>query len=112
MTNEALMRELREMAEWADANEWEVPITLGDVLREAAERLSGEEHFPDPTKMIGKDANVSGKEERHGEWLNIQGGFWEIATCSCCQSKSPITGVRPLYCPNCGARMKGDCSNG
>ena len=30
---------LREHAEWARANEWETPITLGDDLAEAADRI-------------------------------------------------------------------------
>jgi len=32
---------LREQAEWADANIWEVPITLPDNLRQAADELEG-----------------------------------------------------------------------
>ena len=39
-----LVTRLREHAEWADGNEWEVPITLPDDLRKAAdsiEKLSG-----------------------------------------------------------------------
>lgn len=34
-----LIDELKELAEWAEANEWEVPITLGDTLRKAAETI-------------------------------------------------------------------------
>lgn len=34
-----LITELRELAEWADANIWEVPINLPDVLRQAADEL-------------------------------------------------------------------------
>lgn len=37
MTNEVLISRLREYAEWAEANIWEVPITLPDVLKEAAD---------------------------------------------------------------------------
>lgn len=36
-----LITELRELAEWADANIWEVPINLPDVLRQAADELDG-----------------------------------------------------------------------
>lgn len=41
MTYEAkkLVEALREDAEWAHANEWEIPITLGDHLREAADMI-------------------------------------------------------------------------
>lgn len=39
MTNEQLIAKLTEYAEWCDANEWEIPIDMGDLLREAATRL-------------------------------------------------------------------------
>lgn len=39
MTDEELIKELREDAEWADANIWEVPIFLPDALRMAANRI-------------------------------------------------------------------------
>ena len=37
MKNEVLIARLWEYAEWAEANIWEVPITLPDVLKEAAD---------------------------------------------------------------------------
>lgn len=39
MTNEQLIAKLTEYAEWCDANEWEIPIDMGDLLREAAQAL-------------------------------------------------------------------------
>lgn len=45
MRDTNLINALREHAEWARANEWETPITLGDDLAEAAdviEKLSGQ----------------------------------------------------------------------
>lgn len=45
MRDTNLVKALREHAEWAQANEWETPITLGDDLAEAAdviERLSAQ----------------------------------------------------------------------
>lgn len=36
-----LIKELREDAEWAEANEWEVPIMLSDHLRTAADIIEG-----------------------------------------------------------------------
>lgn len=39
MTDKELIQALREDAEWAKANEWETPITLGDNLAAAADRL-------------------------------------------------------------------------
>ena len=39
MQNEELIKALRSDAEWAHANEWETPITLGDHLDAAAAAL-------------------------------------------------------------------------
>lgn len=39
MRDTNLVNALREHAEWAQANEWETPITLGDDLVEAADRI-------------------------------------------------------------------------
>ena len=39
MRDTNLVNALREHAEWARANEWETPITLGDDLVEAADRI-------------------------------------------------------------------------
>lgn len=40
MRGQELVNALREHAEWAQANEWETPITLGDDLAEAADRIA------------------------------------------------------------------------
>lgn len=37
-----LVNALREHAEWAQANEWETPIALGDDLTEAAARVEAQ----------------------------------------------------------------------
>src|SRR5574344_304179 len=39
MTNDELIQALKEDAEWAHANEWETPITLGDHLDAAVNAL-------------------------------------------------------------------------
>ena len=39
MRDTNLANALREHAEWARANEWETPITLGDDLAEAADLI-------------------------------------------------------------------------
>ena len=38
-TTAELVEALREDAEWCDANEYEIPITMGDHIRAAADRL-------------------------------------------------------------------------
>ena len=42
MRDQELVNALREHAEWARANEWETPITLGDDLTEAADRIEAQ----------------------------------------------------------------------
>ena len=42
MKDQELTKALREHAEWAQANEWETPITLGDDLAEAADRIANQ----------------------------------------------------------------------
>lgn len=42
MRDTNLANALRAHAEWARANEWETPITLGDDLAEAADRLENQ----------------------------------------------------------------------
>lgn len=42
MRDTNLVNSLREHAEWARTNEWETPITLGDDLTEAADRIEAQ----------------------------------------------------------------------
>ena len=42
MRDTNLVNALRNHAEWARANEWETPITLGDDLAEAADRIEAQ----------------------------------------------------------------------
>ena len=42
MKDQELVNALREHAEWARANEWKTPITLGDDLAEAADRIANQ----------------------------------------------------------------------
>ena len=42
MRDQNLVNVLREHAEWAEGNEWETPITLGDDLTEAADRIEAQ----------------------------------------------------------------------
>lgn len=42
MRDTNLVNALREHAEWARANEWEMPITLGDDLTEAADLIEAQ----------------------------------------------------------------------
>lgn len=42
MKDQELVKALREHAEWQRGNEWEIPITLGDDLVEAADRIANQ----------------------------------------------------------------------
>ena len=42
MRDQDLVNALREHAEWAEGNEWETPITLGDDLAEAADLIEAQ----------------------------------------------------------------------
>lgn len=42
MRDQKLVNALREHAEWAEGNQWETPITLGDDLAEAADRMENQ----------------------------------------------------------------------
>ena len=46
MTIKELVEKLREHADWAGANEWETPITLGDDLSAAADVLEAMRWVP------------------------------------------------------------------
>lgn len=42
MRDQNLVNALREHAEWAEGNQWETPITLGDDLAEAADLIEAQ----------------------------------------------------------------------
>ena len=44
MTTDEIVTALREHAEWADANEWEVPIMFGDDLSAAADLIENQQN--------------------------------------------------------------------
>lgn len=54
-----LIDRLIELAEWADANEWEVPIDLGDTIMEAVERLKRMQWIPVTERMPELDPDDS-----------------------------------------------------
>lgn len=42
MSDQKLVNALREHAEWAEGNQWETPITLGDDLAESADLIEAQ----------------------------------------------------------------------
>ena len=73
-----LIQALRADAEWAHANEWETPITLGDHLDAAADALAAagkaqrwvpcSERLPEYGPNKGAEAYWIAKKTRNGEW--------------------------------------------
>lgn len=69
MRDTNLVNALREHADWARANEWETPITLGDDLTEAADRI--EAQAKEIEKLRGQVPHWIPVEERLPEvWRN------------------------------------------
>ena len=66
MNDTNLVNALREHAEWAQANEWETPITLGDDLAEAADRIEAQakeiENLRGQNKQLREAAALVAKE--------------------------------------------------
>lgn len=66
MNDQNLVNALREHAEWARANEWETPITLGDDLTEAADRIEAQakeiENLRGQNKQLREAAALVAKE--------------------------------------------------
>lgn len=51
MTRDEIVTALREHAEWARANEWESPITLGDDLSAAADLIENQQREIDALRQ-------------------------------------------------------------
>src|SRR5574343_1576458 len=66
MESKELIQALRADAEWAHANEWETPITLGDHLDAAADRLSAYEDLG----PVEEFAEL--KERTDDAWLQLR----------------------------------------
>lgn len=75
MTKEDIVTALREHAEWARANEWETPITLGDDLSAAADLIENQQReiealrqansaLRDRHRYFTAEANINGKKLR------------------------------------------------
>lgn len=66
MNGQDLVNALHEHAEWAQANEWETPITLGDDLAEAADRIEAQakeiEKLRGQNKQLREAAALVAKE--------------------------------------------------
>jgi hypothetical protein len=66
MRDTNLVKALHEHAEWAEGNQWETPITLGDDLTEAADRIEAQakeiENLRGQNKQLREAAALVAKE--------------------------------------------------
>lgn len=72
MENEEIVKALREHAEWAQANEWEAPITLNDNLEAAADLI---EKLTDRCARYAEEIAVLQEREK---WVPVTDGLPEV----------------------------------
>ena len=79
METKELIQALRLDAEWAHANEWETPITLGDDLAEAADRIEAQakeiEKLRGQNKQLREAAALVAKESAElleRRWIPVE----------------------------------------
>ena len=97
MRDTNLVNALREHAEWQRGNEWETPITLGDDLTEAADRIEAQaKEIETLREQVPRWIPV---EERLPEERVLVNVLWV--------NRDP----EPSFCPHCGAKMDGGDSD-
>lgn len=66
--------------------------------------------FGDALWMISELPTVEAKPVLHGEWIKGDTGEWQCSVCreeNCYAYCEPLKRFTDLYCPNCGADMRG-----
>lgn len=66
MKDQELVNKLREHAEWQRGNEWETPITLGDDLVEAADRIVNQN-----THILALQKEIEGLRAQMPRWIPV-----------------------------------------
>ena len=86
MQNEELIPALRLDAEWAHANEWETPITLGDHLDAAADRLEAADKREEAQRWIPvKERLPAVSEYRNGDKFKSMDSNELVPFLVCCE---------------------------
>ena len=99
MTNAELIKALRNCADYSDCGTCKLngKFNCADMMmRDAADALEAAEK---------RTAVLETHMPKDGEWLDEQRGRWIYAKCNLC---GKVQDVRSNYCPNCGAKMKGE----
>ena len=105
--NAELIKALKEDAEWAHGNEWETPITLGDHLDAAADRLEAADRRIAELEAAQRWISVSERlpeeyeEECEVLTLDVHGGVegftaTRLKICILCKMSLNVT----KYCGN------------
>ena len=127
MTSAELIKALRNCADYSDCGTCKLngKFNCADMMmRDAADALEAaeqriarleedlktreaEREVMQDTIKICEEANDRYKARlpKEGEWIYEQRGKWIYAKCNLC---GKVQDVRSNYCPNCGAKMKGE----
>ena len=73
LMNDELIQALKEDAEWAHANEWETPITLGDHLDAAADALEAADKREEAQRWIPVSERLPEPEMNVLIWQTYKG---------------------------------------
>ena len=102
---EELLTRLAEHADWCDANEWEIPITMGNDIREAIATIKRYKAIEETTTLTVKAPCGNGIWEYAGADLKNTEDFGIIWQCKRCGFKRLAGWTPPYYnCPECTGR--------
>lgn len=109
---EKLLSNLAEYADWCDANEWEIPINMGQDIREAIQVIGRLYLLSSPTAsgkpMKGNDVwKYVGIDMQTHEYPEV---IWECKRCG----YQRLAGWTPPYynCPECTGRNQNTQKDG
>lgn len=103
-TIEELLNRLSEHADWCDANEWEIPITMGDDIREAIVFIKHYRSIENTTMLTIRSPGNETWEFSGADWKNTE-DFGIIWRCKRCGFRRLSGWTPPDYnCPECTGR--------
>lgn len=121
MDAKEIVKAFREHAEWAQANEWERPITLGDVLRKAADTIEELNNFQGSqcakllaqlSELRAENARLRAERDKAVEDINLV--FGRVRALADCDGYHPYENVCDLCAFFDGGEKRechGNCKN-
>ena len=105
MNDQDLVNALREHAEWARANEWETPITLGDDLVKAADRIEAQAKEIEKLRAQLRHLEELAEADRDGRLVVLP--FTSGRTLLCKENIDSLRLMKDVelairYCSSCG----------